>query len=265
MNNQLDTAKNSNIDKLVSNFNADQRLTINGESIEPYEYFQTLKGRLNTTQIEELEKGLFFYFSELEKAEGLGQTKLAESLKFNANVIVKELELKSIGIDKYVLREDLDKTLKLITPENSIKIIELERYPRTIPDDVAKEIKRVKDLGIFDKMCVVFTDFTDNKYQTKAEQSIVQRNRDPIVFGYFKNNDKDRLELSSRFYFVVDWEDEFCDLTLAKLEDKMMKCNIKKPIKSIEEISKIIKEKTQTKIETNNNDSFFAKLKKFIK
>jgi len=37
--------------------------------------------------------------------------------------------------------------------------------------------------------------------------------KDPIAFG--------KIEETDRYYFITDWEDEFCDLTLEDIVDQL--------------------------------------------
>lgn len=46
-----------------------------------------------------------------------------------------------------------------------------------------------------------------------------RREKDPIIFGTFQNKDTDTI--IDRFYYLGDWVDEFCDLTLDKFVNEM--------------------------------------------
>ena len=80
-----------------------------------------------------------------------------------------------------------------------------------IPDDLVETITKTKDL--FDEFYVVFTDYT-GKEERKVEKE--RRDKDPILFGVFKNS----VNVSDRFYFLGDWVDEYCDLTLDKMVEE---------------------------------------------
>ena len=41
----------------------------------------------------------------------------------------------------------------------------------------------------------------------------IRKVKDPILFGKLRN--------SNRFYFIADWEDEFCTLTFDELLDEL--------------------------------------------
>ena len=45
--------------------------------------------------------------------------------------------------------------------------------------------------------------------------------RDPILFGTFEQRIDGIYDICDRFYYIGDWEDEYCDLTLTKMVQKM--------------------------------------------
>ena len=51
---------------------------------------------------------------------------------------------------------------------------------------------------------------------TKKHQE--HKEKDPIVFGIF--TDKENIFTLDRLYYVADWVDEYCDLTLDKLVEE---------------------------------------------
>lgn len=66
--------------------------------------------------------------------------------------------------------------------------------------------------GIFDKMYIVFTDYTKRE---ERRVEAIKREKDPILFGTFQ--DAATRTVVERFYFIGDWTDEYCDLTLDKM------------------------------------------------
>jgi hypothetical protein len=209
----------------------DIEVEINTSAVEPAQYFKILKGKTQDATSERLSDQLKTVSAQIIAANRVGQKSFLEKLAFTHSVIVKEQMLLANGISKFVYKDDIKQFLDKVQPVNSIKIIELERYPRAIPLDVLNKLDAVKQLGIFDEFCVVFTDLTDSTYETADEKEFVKRNRDPIVFGFFKE-EKTSLK-HDRFYFVVDWEDEHCDLTFTKMIEKMAELDMKNVEKEI--------------------------------
>ena len=204
---------------------------VNEEAIEPKDYFKVLKSKLKKSEKNKLEAQLDSLGEQIIHARQVGQKNFLERLSFCYDVILKEQLLLANGHESFVYKEDIKVFLDKVTPKNSIKIIELSRYPRAIPVDNLKAIEAVQKLKVFDDFCVVFTDLSGEDYATPKEKKFVQRNRDPVVFGYFK--DKESSTQHERFYFITDWEDEYCDLTFTKMIEKMGNIGIKNPEKKI--------------------------------
>lgn len=201
------------------------------EAFEPKDYFKDLKEKISDVQLEQLQKNKDFLAKELEKAHRLGQKNLTHKASFMWEILEKEMILHAMGITKYVHRQDVVKLIDNVTPKNSVKIVELENYPRSIPDENMEDIIKAQELGVFDVLLVLYTDLTDEEVNTPQQKEFAARNRDPVVFGMFV---EDKINLKhDRLYFITDWEDEFCDLTFTKMLDKMSEIGIKNPEKKI--------------------------------
>lgn len=210
---------------------SDIEIEVNTDAVEPSDYFKILKGKIKNVSEDDLKSQLSVIGEQLIAARNIGQQTFLEKLAFTWETILKEQILLKCGITQYVYKDDIKYFLDNIKPQNSIKIIELERYPRAIPLDVLHRVNDVKSKNIFDEFCVVFTDFTSEKYQSEEDKKVIERNKDPIIFGYFKQ--KETGLKHDRFYFVADWEDENCDLTFTRMIEKMSAMNMKKPDKVI--------------------------------
>ena len=176
------------------------------KSLSPYEYFQSVKSKINKINNEDLNKLYSISMELLEKYKKTGQIKSAKKLAFHIKSLLKEKEIIDLGITKFVYREDIENYIENIA-EKRVKIIELKNYPREIPDELVETIEKTKD--IFDELYVLFTDYTD-----EVEKE-VEKERDPILFGSFISRKLDAM--CQRMYYLGDWEDEYCDLTLDKL------------------------------------------------
>lgn len=80
-----------------------------------------------------------------------------EKLLFHLECIEKEREIVSMGINTFVYRDDIEYYINNVASD-IVKIIELERYEREIPDEIVEVIAKVKDK--FDQLYIVFTDYT---------------------------------------------------------------------------------------------------------
>ena len=212
------------------------------KEMTPYQYFQFVKSKVNEMNDENLNK-LYSISSELlEKYKKTGQVKAAKKLAFHIKSILKEKEIIDLGITKFVYRDDIENYIDNIA-KDVIKIIELKNYPREIPDELVETIEKTKD--IFDEMYVLFTDYTG-----EVEKK-VEKERDPILFGSFIDRAVD--EMSQRMYYLGDWIDEYCDLTLDKLVSQTNK-SIVKEISIPNDTNELINQ--LNKIQELNNEEF---------
>ena len=189
------------------------------KQMTPEEYFQKLQSMKHQATSEDLNK---IYENCLELANKYritGQIRGLRKILFCMESIEKEYKLVEMGIDTFIYKDDIDFYIDSIVNDRSrrpIKIIELERYEREIPDEIVDVIDKTKDL--FDQMYVVFTDYTGRE-ERKIEAEMKQK--DPILFGTFQNREK--KVCVDRFYYLGDWIDEYCDLTLDKMVNETSK------------------------------------------
>lgn len=239
---------------IIIGTNNDLSIEVNKDAIEPNEYFKILKNKKGFIKQERLQAQLDVIAKYILKAKELGQKTLLEKLAFTYDVLIKEQILFNNDITKFVLDKDIKFFLDKV---NNIRLIELARYQRFIPMANMQDIKQAKNLKIFDDFCVMFTDYTDQDYKTPEEAERVKRNRDPIVFGYFRN---ERTGIKhERFYLITDWEDEDCDLTFVQLMEKMEEKGIKNPEHVIDQDIPYINELVKSTLEEMNKpkaDSF---------
>jgi len=193
-------------------------------NLTPNDYFQELKGSLDKVSLKQLENSLKQVEAEMIKARELGQKSLTHKTALLHQVIEKEIILNAIGYNIYLDRQEVTKFIDKVEPKGSVKITELENFSRAIPDENAKVIKKMADMKIFDSILIIYTDLTKEDTKTPEQQKFVAANRDPIAVGVF-SEDTTRFR-HDRMYFITDWEDEFCDLTLSNMMSRMAEMKI---------------------------------------
>ncbi|MDC7221595.1 MAG: hypothetical protein PQJ59_16795 [Spirochaetales bacterium] len=176
------------------------------------EYFEELKAKKQTINDADLEKVYDNCMTLINKYKITGQVDGMKKLIFHLESLEKEREIVKAGIDTFVYLSDIKKYIAAVS-DRSVKCIELSRFEREIPDEIVDELAKVKEL--FDEFFVVFTDYT------KVHEEKAKKERDPILFGIFKDNKSSTIV--ERCYFIGDWEDEYCDLTLEKMVNFMQK------------------------------------------
>ena len=183
------------------------------KTITPYEYFQNMKGKLQTMDDERLEKVYQNAIYLAERYNRTGQTKGLRKLKFHIESIVKEKQILDAGINKFVYRSDIEEYIQDVA-DKQVVILDLKSYERNLPDEIIEALEKVKDL--FDEFYIVCTDYTGEMTRRVQEE---RREKDPILFGAFLDREKNAI--NERFYYIGDWIDDYCDLTLDKMVAEM--------------------------------------------
>ena len=183
------------------------------KEISPAEYFELVKSKIKPETEENVELLYNTTMTKLKKYMITGQVKAAKELYARCIYLEKEMKLVRKGFDRYVLREDIDKYIEEIAGR-CVCIIEMKNFDREIPDDIVDKVAETAD--IFDEFFVVFTDYTGEARSKVAKE---RREKDPIIFG---NIFVDGL-VSPKMYFIGDWIDEYCDLTLDKMIEEIAK------------------------------------------
>ena len=181
----------------------------NNTTVSPAEYFAEVKSRKQVMTEAGLSKLYENCLTLLDEYQRSGQIAAQKKLLFHIDNITREKKLLDVGIDTFVYKSDIDDFIHMVD-NKVVKIVELENYQRRIPPEIIARIEKCK--GIFDKMYVVFTDYT---HREERRVEAVKREKDPILFGTFQ--DAATRTIVERFYFIGDWVDEYCDLTLDKM------------------------------------------------
>ncbi len=237
--------------------------------IDPNEYFEIVKARKHKITDEDLSKIYDNCLRLLNKYKITGQIAGIKKLLFHLDCIEAEREIVKMGIDTFIYRDDIDEYIDNIA-NDTVKTIEIERYEREIPDEVVEIIEKVKDK--FDQLYIIFTDYT-GRMEKQVEKE--RRQKDPILFGTFQN--QSTKTVIDRFYFLADWEDEYCDLTLDKMVNEVREKtnhNIKNTIstpKDIEELKEqlnklvAVPSDNRFRVDNSKKKGVFKKIQGFLK
>ena len=200
----------------------------NETPLTPAEYFEKVKSKMTEETSENIQLLYNTTMSKLKKYMVTGQKAAAKELYAKCIYLEKEQKLIDKGVTKYVLRTDIDNFIDNIA-DDCVCVIEMRNFDRPIPDEIVDVVAETMD--IFDEFYVVFTDYTGEK-RSKVEKE--RRDKDPILFGNIFIDGK----VSPKMYFIGDWIDDYCDLTL----DKMIEVIAKESKKKKEEIVYDIKD-----------------------
>ncbi|MGL4792400.1 MAG: hypothetical protein ACRC23_01540 [Aeromonas jandaei] len=194
------------------------------KNMTPSEYFEAVKAKISSMKTTDIDEQKYACLELATKYKITKQLIALNKMLFVLESLDKELALNKLGFNKFVYRQDIEEFIDDISG-NPVKIIELENYEREIPDNIVDNIVKTQD--IFDVYYVLYTDYT-GKTEKKIEAK--RRDKDPILFGAFKD-DKKRVMID-RFYFLGDWIDDYCDLTLDQMVAQYNKKGKSSPVKT---------------------------------
>ena len=183
--------------------------------LTPSDYFEKIKGLKQEAKEEDIQIALDFALSKMEKFKVLKQADAARILNQYVDMFKKEIEIIHAGFTTYVLKKDIEYYMNKLS-DKAVFCCELADYPREIPDDIFDKIK--DHLDLFDHIYIIFTDYTQKVSKHIDKKT---REKDPIMFGAVdRMGSTYKPVVGPRYYFIGDWVDEFCDLTLEQMIEK---------------------------------------------
>lgn len=147
------------------------------------------------------------YLKEVHNAVTVGQTALMEDLLRGLITNKYESVLFAEGLYYVVNEETMVSFVKQC--ENGIKLDYIKNFTRPLPQYVVDKVDRVNQLEVFDNYVVLYYDPDGKIYKETAKEEA--KRKDPILFGVIAG--------SNKLYYIADWTDEYCDLTLEKFID----------------------------------------------
>lgn len=148
------------------------------------------------------------YLKALKDAKSMGQTALVQRLLGRIILVKYESILKTYGFNKRISEGQLVDFIK--KTEKGVSLCYVGNFGRPIPNDVIEKKVLADQLHVFDNYCILHYDPEKKSYKMTAEEREKERikKNDPILFGVLRG--------SRDLYYIADWVDEKCDLTLDK-------------------------------------------------
>ena len=185
---------------------------------EAREYFERLKASKEEQNLEDLEGFLKAAESLVKKYKITRQESARKRVEQYVEWYNKEIKIIKSGFTQYIKRSDIEKG---INGTRDIYICTLEEYERDIPDDVVDIVAKVLEEELFDQIYIIFTDYSDETKQREHQKKV---ERDPIMIGcVVKESTYGKKYFSEHMWFICDWIDQYCELTLSKLVEKISK------------------------------------------
>jgi hypothetical protein len=175
--------------------------------LKPIVVFKFTKDRFRMLERKELTARLEKVSQILESTHITNQIALRDKIQDKFGKFLREQEMITCGFTKYLEREILQAFIDSVK-DKAIKITPVKNYIRLIPKDVKESMEIAKDKKLFDDFVVIHCD-----PENKAIEKTREEKKDPILCGVIKE--------SPRYYFVGDWQDELCDLTMDQILEKL--------------------------------------------
>lgn len=131
------------------------------------------------------------------------------SYKAAIKVAVLSNESRILKNGKFLKYLSEDQVVRFIRKsERGLSISYLKEYNRDIPKEAIDKFNEAEKTEAFDNYIILH--YTDKKETNSSEKhKNADEKRDPIMFGLIKG--------SRKLYYICDWIDEYCDLTLESL------------------------------------------------
>lgn len=205
--------------KMLQKSNSTQTEQPKRKVISVIEFFTQLsKSYEELTPIAEIAE---HYKKALTHAKTMGQTALLQKLEDLLDMVKGEAVLIAMGLKKYVTEEQVLTFYEKVGEDKNLKLTWIKNFGRIIPESIYEIKKDLDERRIFDNYVILHYDPINNGEKMTKEE--IEKKKDPILFGVIRN--------SRKLYYIADWKDEYCDLTLEEmfkvLQDKALKINNK--------------------------------------
>lgn len=169
-------------------------------------FFTSLATSLNDIKV--LQDTAIHYEQAISNAAKAGQTALVDRLKGRLESAKSELQLVNVGLTKYLVEEQIVDFYKKTSKDKKLKLTWIKHFVKPIPSKILEVKEKLDQQFIFDNYAILHYDpngdATSLTEEEKKQEEI--RKKDPIIFGVIKG--------SRRLYYVGDWIDDYCNLTL---------------------------------------------------
>jgi len=157
------------------------------------------------------------YLKAIHNAHAIGQTALVE--QYLKEMITNKYEnlLDSEGFYYAITEQQIVDFVK--KTEKGVQLSYISNFGRPIPEEVNELLMKVNQLEVFDNYVILYFDPKGTVYKETEKEKY--KRKDPILFGVIAG--------SKKLYYITDWVDEYCDLTLEKFVDtlKIKKSDLK--------------------------------------
>lgn len=184
------------------------------KGLPPVLTFKLIKKKLGIIEGHVLQRRTDALLKLAEQSQDFGQNALAGKMLEQVERQLRESEMYAANFRMFIEGELLEKFIAKTEGKRDLLMTKLAEFTRVIPKDVQKKLAKAQERKLFDEYIILHYDPELKNISPEKKKEIETARKDPIIFGVIKE--------STRFYFVGDWVDEYCDLTfddiLAKQE-----------------------------------------------
>lgn len=171
------------------------------------EFFYSVKN--SSEELEAIIARASGYEAALNQAYLSHQQALFEKLSAGLQTVRVETQLIAKGLSKYVSEETLVGFVKKCP--KGLRLDWIANFTRVIPSELVARMIALDELRLFDNYVVLHYDPLKKSWAETEKETAARK--DPILFGVLKD--------SRKLYYIGDWVDEFCDLTLDQIAETM--------------------------------------------
>lgn len=172
-------------------------------TIDPLRILLSVRGSL--TAIRDYVDRVTTYDAVIQQAKATGQKARMEHLLKARQTVQFESMLLAAGFKQYLSEAQvIDFALKC---QKGLRLDWITNFTRPIPLDVASKKAEADALKVFDNYVILHYDPKGQAFALTAAQE--KAKKDPILFGM--------IDGVRKLYFIGDWKDDECDLTMAEI------------------------------------------------
>jgi DNA-directed RNA polymerase subunit F len=183
-------------------------------------FFNSIKQNVSKLNKKHIDEILEKYTSIISKAQTNGQTALVEKVLDYVKILQQELVLSTSSFNKYLKEEDIVKFYNLASVHDKYRtrlcLTYAKNFVKIIPDEITELKNEADKLKIFDNYVILHYDYSGEAVEDTKEEKA--KKKDPILFGVIHG--------STNLYYIGDWIDDYCDLTLDAIIKKIGKSDV---------------------------------------
>lgn len=156
------------------------------------------------------------YLTAIKNAESSGQIALQEQLKSKLIINKYESVLYAAGLYLVVTEDQAVEFVK--KTRKGVRLDYIRNFVRPIPSEVIEKKLEADKLEVFDNYVIMHYDpdmksFAETEKDQRKRKEEERIKKDPILFGVISG--------SKKLYYIADWIDEACNLTLDEFVDTL--------------------------------------------